>query len=76
MARGRSKVNHPNSHPSNPVHKTVQIEAKPAAQPKELTSMEETKPIAGYSSKTHDMNKMAVVVVAVAVAGLVLLALH
>ena len=31
MAGGKSKINPPNSHPSNPIHKAVTEESKPVA---------------------------------------------
>ena len=76
MAGGPSKVNQPNSHPSNPVHKVAQRGTKPAAQTptKESTPTEEPTPMAASGSESHDVNKMAVVMDAVAVAGLLFLA--
>ena len=108
MAGGKSKINPPNSHPSNPIHKAATAESKknlkPAIEPetnkipiepvtkkipiepqtqnqtnryqrKETTEQTEEKPTptAGSSSESHDVNKIAVVVGAVAVAGLMFL---
>ena len=60
MDGGQSKINPPNSHPSNPIHKTplAVAQTEPAAQPA-------TEPTAG-----HDINKIALTVGAVVLAGL------
>ena len=94
MAGGKSKINPPNSHPSNPIHKAATAESKkdpkPAAQTKNQTHTDQRKnqthtaqtteqteekptPTAGSGSESHDVNKIAVAVGAVAVAGLTFL---
>ena len=86
MAGGPTKINPPNSHPSNPIHKAAtKTYPKPAAQSKNLTPTAQTKestpteqteeptPTAGSSSESHDANKIAVTVAVVAVAGLMFL---
>ena len=82
MARGPTKINPPNGHPSNPIHKAATKTAtktnpKPAAAPatqtfKESSPTEQTEepsPPAGSGSESHDAIKIAVAVGAVAVAG-------
>ena len=72
------KVNPPNSHPSNPIHKAATAESKkypkPAVQntkgPTPTVQTEEPAPTAGSGSESHGLNKIAVVVGAVAVGGL------
>ena len=82
MAGGPTKINPPNSHPSNPIHKAAtKTDPKPAAQTstaqtKESTPTEQTEeptPTAGSGSESHDANKIATAVGAVAVAGLMFL---
>ena len=78
MDGGPSKVNPPNSHPSNPIHKAATAESKkdpkPAVQntkgPTPTVKIEEPAPTAGSGSEFHDLNKIAVAVGAVAVGGL------
>ena len=82
MAGGPTKNNPPNSHPSNPIHKTAtKTDAKPSAAPATQTSKEsapteqteEPTPPAGSGSEYHDANKIAAAFGAVAVAGLLFL---
>ena len=65
MAGGPSKINPPNSHPSNPIHKEATKEKGPA--PEEQTP-DEPVPNAGVSTETHENNKAAVAVAAAGVA--------
>ena len=67
MAGGPSKINPPNSHPSNPIHKEATQEKGPA--PEEKTP-DESVPNAN-STETHENNKVAVAVAAVGVAALI-----
>ena len=74
MAGGPSKINPPNSHPSNPIHKEATQEKGPAPeektpQPEEKTP-DETVPNAN-STETHENNKAAIAVAAVGVAALI-----
>ena len=68
MAGGPSKINPPNSHPPNPIHKEATQEKGPATE-------EQTpdKPItnAGGSTETHENNKVAVAVAAVGAAAFI-----
>ena len=67
MAGGPSKINPPNSHPSNPIHKEATKEKGPA--PEEQTP-DESVPNAN-STETHENNKAAVAVAAVGAAALI-----
>ena len=60
MDGGPSKINPPNSHPSNPIHKAAQT-----PQPK--VSEDETEPA---STPQHEINKTAVIVGVVGVVAL------
>ena len=80
MAGGPSKVNLPNSHPSNPIHKAVMAAQNPKPPkkvrfnlPNEVGQSEET---FQETKKTdsHETNKTAVIVGAVAVGALFMLA--
>ena len=86
MAGGPTKINPPNNHPSNPIHKAAtKTDPKPAAALAAQTSSAQTKESApteqteeptapaGSDSESHDVNKIAVTVDTVAVAGLLLL---
>ena len=67
MAGGPSKINPPNSHPSNPIHKEVTKEKGPA--PEEKTPDE---PITNANStETHENNKAAIAVAAVGAAAFI-----
>ena len=65
MAGGSSKINPPNSHPSNPIHKEATKEKGPAS---EEQTPDEPVPNAN-GTETHENNKAAVAVAAVGVAG-------
>ena len=81
MAGGKSKINPPNSHPSNPIHKAATSKKRPAVQtaaeptPAVQTKLE-PRPPAGSGSETQENNKIALAVGAVAIAGLLFLALR
>ena len=67
MAGGPSKINPPNSHPSNPIHKEATQEKGPATE--EKTPDE---PITNANStETHENNKAAVAIGAVGVAAFI-----
>ena len=63
MAGGPTKINPPNSHPSNPIHKEATQEKGPA--PEEQTH-DEPVPNAN-STETHENNKAAVIIGAVGI---------
>ena len=69
MDGGPSKVNPPNSHPSNPIHKAATAEsAKTPATPAGVTATQkDPKPA---TPGGHDLNKIAFTVGAVGVIGL------
>ena len=68
MAGGPSKINPPNSHPSNPIHKEATQEKGPA--PEEKTP-DESVPNADFSTETHENNKAAIAIAAVGVAAFI-----
>ena len=69
MAGGPTKINLPNSHPSNPIHKEATQPEKQTPQPEDQTPQpEEQKP---DSTETHENNKAAVVIGAVGVAAFI-----
>ena len=84
MGGGPSKVNPQNRHPSNPIHKAAAAESAktPASQPQKTAAQTDTKPAvqpqaieepvptAVSGSESHDLNKIAVALGAVAVGGL------
>ena len=68
MDGGPSKINPPNSHPSNPIHKAAM-----AAQPKETVS-EKPPDKETDSTPQHEINKTAVIVGVVGVVALLFIA--
>ena len=64
MDGGPSKINPPNSHPSNPIHKAAMAAQTP--QPSE----EDTAPKETASTPQHEINKTAVIVGVVGVVAL------
>ena len=77
MEGGPSKINPPNSHPSNPIHKAATEAQDPRPRPKkqkklpsdEVGEIEET-----FKEPQHETNKTAVIVGMAAVAALLLIA--
>ena len=84
MAGGPSKVNPPNSHPSNPIHKQAteaQGIAKPAPHPTTQPATPTPKPVTVSTPApkpetvdTHHVNKVVVAVGALVVVGLIVYA--
>ena len=74
MAGGPSKVNPPNSHPSNPIHKAVMAAQNP--KPPKKVRFNLPNEVAQETKKTdsHEKNKTAVIVGAVAVGALFMFA--
>ena len=72
MDGGPSKINRPNSHPSNPIHKAAM-----APHP-DFEEKEASEKISKVSEKTpqHEINKTALIVGGVAVAALLFMALR
>ena len=71
MAGGPTKINPPNSHPSNPIHKQATQPEKNRPETEEQTPQpdEPVKDVGG--TETHENNKAAIVIVAVGVAALI-----
>ena len=75
MDGGPSKINPPNSHPSNPIHKAAMAAQSPRqndkqiSEPKEKVSEEKT-----VSTPQHEINKTAVIVGVVGVVALLFIA--
>ena len=70
MDGGQSKINPPNSHPSNPIHKAAMAVQTP--QPK--VSQDDTAPKETDSTPQHEINKTAVIVGVVGVVALLFIA--
>ena len=76
-----SKINPPNSHPSNPIHKAATAAQDPRPQKRarfNLPSDEVREIEEGIKDKTpqHEINKTAVIIGVVGVAALLIIALH
>ena len=89
MTGGKTKINRANSHSSNPIHKAAPTKKGPAVQTaaeptvavqtqfeptRAVQTQSESTPTAGSGSESHDLNKIAVAVGAVAVVGLMFMA--
>ena len=75
MDGGPSKINPPNSHPSNPIHKAAMAAQKPkpadeAQKPEALETQTDKKP------PQHEINKTAVIVGVVGVVALIFIAMR
>ena len=68
MEGGPSKINPPNNHPSNPIHKAAQEATNDLPSEKEKTPQQEIK----EKTPQHEINKTAVIVGMVAVVALLL----
>ena len=75
MDGGPSKINPPNSHPSNPIHKAAMAaqNPKPAAQ-KPIDGPSETQ--TDKKNPQHEINKTAVIVGVVGVVALLFIAMR
>ena len=69
MAGGPTKINPPNSHPSNPIHKQATQPEEQTPQPEEKTPDEPITNAGG--TETHENNKVAIAIGAVGVAALI-----
>ena len=71
MGGGPTKINPPNSHPSNPIHKEATQPEKNRPETEEQTPKpdEPVKDVGG--TETHENNKAAIAVAAVGVAALI-----
>ena len=73
MDGGPSKINPPNSHPSNPIHKAVMAAQSPRPNEKQTASSKE--PVSETTEKTvsmpqHEINKTALIIGVVGVVAL------
>ena len=81
MDGGPSKVNPPNSHPSNPIHKAAMAAQNPKPAKKVHFNLPPDEDKVGQKetekkTDNHEINKTAVIVGAVAVVGLLVLAMR
>ena len=77
MDGGPSKINLPNSHPSNPIHKAAMAAQSPrpnAEQTSEKPPIESEKPTIEEKTPQHEINKTAVIVGVIGVVALLFLA--
>ena len=77
MAGGPSKINPPNRHPSNPIHKAATAESGRVVPPhrkRALTETQQAQPEAADKTPQHEINKTALIVGVVALTALVLMA--
>ena len=72
MDGGPSKINPPNSHPSNPIHKAAMAAQASETQP----VVSETPPVVSEKTPQHEINKTAVIVGVVGVVALLFLAMR
>ena len=80
MAGGPSKINPPNSHPSNPIHKAATAESGRVVPPDRKPASSETQqaqkiePTAPDKTPQHEINKTAVIVGVVGLSALLFVA--
>ena len=77
MEGGPPKINPPNSHPSNPIHKAAMAaqEPKPASKT-QRPEIETTEKTVSEKTPQHEINKTALIIGGVAVTALLLLVLR
>ena len=73
MAGGPTKINPPNSHPSNPIHKEATQKNGPSTAPEDQTPNEPVTNVGetGVMGESHENNKVAIAIGAVGVAALI-----
>ena len=77
MEGGPSKINPPNSHPSNPIHKAAMVAKNPKpGNAKTPDLQQETEKTLSEKTPQHEMNKTAVIVGVVGVVALIFIALR
>ena len=77
MDGGPSKINPPNSHPSNPIHKAATAEQSPRPDLKiNDKKASEKPPIVSEKTPQHEINKTAVIIGVVGVVALLFMALR
>ena len=69
MDGGPSKINPPNSHPSNPIHKAAMAAQSPRQNEKQTSAPKET-----VSTPQHEINKTAVIIGIVGLVALLFMA--
>jgi len=77
MAGGPSKINPPNSHPSNPIHKAATAESRKSASTKTQQTQpteQKTEPTVSDKTPQHEINKTAVIVSVVGLSALLFMA--
>ena len=76
MDGGPSKINPPNSHPSNPIHKAAMVAQSPLPNDEQTSEKETVSAPDEVSEKApqHEINKTAVIVVVVGVVALLFMA--
>ena len=74
MDGGPSKINPPNSHPSNPIHKAAMAAQNPKPKTAELETQKPTDGGSETQNPEHEINKTAVIVGVVGVVALLLMA--
>jgi len=75
MAGGPSKINPPNSHPSNPIHKATTAESrKPASSETQQAQVQKIEPETPEKTSQHKINKTAVIVAVVGLSALLFMA--
>ena len=73
MDGGPSKINPPNSHPSNPIHKAAMAAQNPKLETKKTTD-DELETQTDKKTPQHEINKTAVIVGVVGVVALIFMA--
>jgi len=77
MAGGLSKINPPNNHPSNPIHKAATAESRktaPSETQQAQPPAQKIQPTALDKTPQHEINKTAVIVGVVVVSALLFMA--
>ena len=74
MDGGPSKINPPNSHPSNPIHKAAMAAQSPRPNDKQTSAKETVSETVSEKTPQHEINKSAVIVGVVGVVALLFVA--
>jgi len=77
MEGGPSKINPPNSHPSNPIHKAATAESKTETrEPVEPTAQDKTPQHEKDKTPQHEINKTAIIIGVVGLSALLFMVLR
>ena len=76
MDGGPSKINPPNSHRSNPIHKAATVAQSPRPNEKQTSAKETVSENPPNKTPQHEINKTAVIIGVVGVVALVFMALR